>query len=93
MDCSVITSAKWRTRALHASHKAVDAVRLYVLLGVEAHLLLHLHLHPEALAVEAVLVALLEALHGLVPLEQVLVGAGPKRDARPLGCWPLWARL
>ena len=58
-------------------HKAVDSVGLDVLLGVEPHLLLHLNLHPKTLAVEPVLVPLFEALHGLVALEQVLVGAAP----------------
>ena len=58
-------------------HEPVDAVLLYVSLGAEAHLLLHLNLHPKALAVVAVLVTLAEALHGLVSLEQVLVRATP----------------
>ena len=45
--------------------------------GLEAKLFLHLDLDPQALAVEAVLVALLIALHGLEALVQVFVGAPP----------------
>ena len=57
--------------------EAVDAVGLDVALRREAELSLHLHLDPETLAVVAVLVALAEALHRLVALEGVLVGAAP----------------
>ena len=77
MDCSRDYVGEVAHPGLARLHKAVDAVGLDVLLGVEPHLLLHLNLHPEALAVKPVLVPLLEALHGLVALEQVLVGAAP----------------
>ena len=58
-------------------HKAADAVGLDVPLGFEAQLPLHLHLNPQPLAVKAVLVALLEPLHRLVALVQVLVRSAP----------------
>src|SRR4030042_933831 len=58
-------------------HEAGDAELFDVTLGGEAHRALHLHLDPEPLAVEAVLVALAEALHGFEALVQVLVGAPP----------------
>src|SRR5262249_27075877 len=65
-------------------HEAVDAGEavagdeaLDVALGAEAQLLLDLDLDPEALAVEAVLVAQLVAGHGVVALVNVLVGAAP----------------
>src|SRR5207245_1145745 len=55
----------------------VDAERLDVPLRPEPQLLLDLDLHPEPLAVEAVLVAGLEALHRLVTVPQILVGPSP----------------
>ena len=55
----------------------VDAELLDVGLGGHAEVFLDVDLDPQALTVEAVLVALLEALHGLVALEEVLVGAAP----------------
>ncbi len=65
-------------------HEAVDAGEdvaghqvLDVALGGELQLLLDLDLDPQALAVEAVLVALALALHGVVALEGVLVSAAP----------------
>src|SRR4029077_6408341 len=54
-----------------------DAVRLDVPLAVQVQLALDLHLDPEALAVEAVLVALVLAEHGVVALIDVLVRARP----------------
>ncbi len=54
-----------------------DAVLLYVPLRLEAELPLHLDLDPEALAVEAVLVADLVAPHELVAGPEVLVGPPP----------------
>jgi hypothetical protein len=57
--------------------EVADAIGLDVLLGPEAQLFFHLHLHPQALAVEAVLVAGVIALHGLVAVIQILVGAAP----------------
>ena len=50
---------------------------LDVALGGETPFLFHQHLDPEALAVEAVLVALVVALHGFEALKDVLVGASP----------------
>ena len=49
-----------------------EAVLLDVALGVQAERLLDLDLDPEALAVEAVLVALVVPAHRLVALEDVL---------------------
>ena len=63
-------------RFAHA-HELLQAVVLDVFLGGEAHLLLDVDLHPQALAVEAVLVAQLLALHGAEALEQVFIGASP----------------
>ena len=77
MDCSVWDGGELAHPLLAQLDEPIDAVGLDVPLGGETQLLLHLHLYPEALAVEAVLVALLEALHGLVALVQVLVGASP----------------
>ena len=57
--------------------EAVDPVALDVALVCEAQLLLGLDLDPQALAVEAVLVALPLAEHGVVALVEVLVGAAP----------------
>ncbi len=48
-------------------------------LRVEPELPLDAHLDPEALAVESVLVALVEPAHALVALEDVLQGASPGR--------------
>ncbi len=62
---------------LALAHELLQAVVLDVLLGGEAHFLLDFDLHPQALAVEAVLVAQLAALHGPEALEQVFVGAPP----------------
>ena len=62
---------------LAAAHEAGHAVLLDVLLGAEAQIPLHLHLHPEALAVEAVLVAGAMAAHHLVAVEDVFVRAAP----------------
>ena len=54
-----------------------EAVVLDVALRVEPELLLDLDLDPEALAIEAVLVALVEAARGFVALEDVLQRAAP----------------
>src|SRR5207237_8076578 len=54
-----------------------DAVALDVPLALEAELFLHLDLDPQALAVKPVLVPLPVAEHGVVPAEEVLVGAPP----------------
>src|SRR5204863_2245251 len=54
-----------------------EPVLLDLALRVEAELLLDLDLNPEALAVEAVLVALIESARRLVALEHVLQRAAP----------------
>ncbi len=46
-------------------------------LGVEAQLFLYFDLDPEALAIEAILPALIESPHGMISLEDVLVGPSP----------------
>ena len=62
-----------------------DAVRLDIALAVEVQLALDLHLNPETLAIEAVLVTLIEAAHCLVALVDVLVRARPGvMDPHPL---------
>src|SRR5262249_42362843 len=65
-------------------HEAVDGGErvagdegLDVALALELQLLLDLDLDPQPLAVEAVLVALVLAEHGVEALEGVLVGAAP----------------
>ena len=58
-------------------HEAGDAEGLDVMFGGKALFLFHLHLDPQPLAVESVLVALAVALHGAPAQEQVLVGAPP----------------
>src|SRR3972149_141460 len=62
-----------------------EPVLLDLLLRVEAELPLDAHLDPEALAVEPVLVPLVEASQRLVALEHVLERAPPRRvDAERL---------
>src|SRR6266513_1291378 len=74
MDCLVIAAALRSTRA----RELVDAVGLDVPLAVQVELALDLHFHPQALAVEPVLPALVEALHRLVALVEVLIRAAPR---------------
>ena len=63
----------------------LQAVLLDLVLGVQPERLLDPDLDPQALAVPAVLVALVEALQRLVALEDVLQRAAPGRvDAHPL---------
>jgi hypothetical protein len=62
LDCSVMTSANSATRSRQRSANAASP---------------YLDLDPEPLAVEAVLVALLEAAQRLVALEDVLQCAAP----------------
>src|SRR3990172_6871220 len=76
MDCSVWMSAKRRTRSLHRFTNAAMP-KASIPLGPKPQLSFDLHLHPQPLAVEAVLVALPVAEHGVVALEEVLVGAAP----------------
>ena len=57
----------------------VEPVRLDLLLRVEAELVLDADLDPQALAVEPVLIALIEPAEALVALEDVLQGAAPGR--------------
>ena len=59
--------------------KRLEPVLLDLPLRVEPELVLDAHLDPEALAVEAVLVALVVAPEGLVALEDVLQGPAPGR--------------
>ena len=58
-------------------HEPADAVRLDVPLRSEAQVLFDLDFHPQALAVETVLVALLVALHRAPAEEQVFVRPAP----------------
>ena len=77
-----------RLRGLHAgvlghaiaagAREAVEPVGLDLVLRVEPERLLDLDLDPQALAVEAVLVALILAERGVVALEQVLQRAPPR---------------
>ena len=77
MLCSVWMAAYFSTQRLAALHEAVDPVLLDLPLVVEAELAFDVDLDPQALAVEAVLVALLLAEHGVVALEEVLVRPAP----------------
>ena len=64
--------------AVHALvRELIHPVRLDILLGLKAELLLDLDLHPKALGVKAVLIAAVLALHGVVAQEGVLERAAP----------------
>ena len=68
-----------------AGRECVQPVLLDLPLGVEPEISLDLDLDPEPLAVEPVLIALVEPLQRLVALEHVLVGAAPEMvDAEPV---------
>ena len=82
-DCSVITSANCGDALLAALGELREPVLLDLALRVEPERLLDLDLDPEPLAVEAVLVALVEAAQRLVALEDVL--------ERPAPAW--WAPI
>ena len=56
-------------------------------LDCELELFLDLDLDPEALAVEAVLVAQLVAGHGEVAVDRRPCKCGPRRGGRPSGYW------
>ena len=60
------------------SREPVETEALDFAFGVQTKILLNLHLDPKPLAVETVLVALVLAVHGLVALKDVLVGASPR---------------
>ena len=72
LDAGVLVDA-----LLAALDKLGNTVGLDVALALEAKLALDFHFDPEALAVEAVLVPLVETAHGPVPLVGVFVGAAP----------------
>src|SRR5439155_14940828 len=55
-----------------------QAVGLDLALGVQAELAFHADLDPQALAVESVLVPLVEPAESPVPLEDVLQGPAPR---------------
>ena len=59
------------------AHEGIQAVGFDVSLGPETQFLLHLHLDPQSLTVEAVLVAQFPAAHGPEAAEHVLVGTPP----------------
>src|SRR5439155_2486328 len=61
-----------------ASRELLDAVFLDLTLRIQPERTFHADLDPEALAVESVLVALLEATQRLIALEDVLQGPGPR---------------
>ena len=58
-------------------HKFVDTVGFDFAFVLQAQFFLNLDLDPQTLAVKAVLITLLVALHGLKALVQVLVCASP----------------
>jgi hypothetical protein len=86
LDCSVIHAGEVRHALLAPRRELGEAVLLDVALRVEAERLLDLDLDVEPLAVEPVLVALVEAAQRLVALEDVLSACGPRRGGRPSGC-------
>src|SRR5262249_9176456 len=59
-------------------HEVGYAELLDVALGFEAQLLLRLDLDPQPLAIEAVLVALLESAHRIETLPEIFIGAAPR---------------
>src|SRR5215469_3343537 len=74
-----------RLHACEAQHpgltsldKLGDAVSFDVPLAFESEFLLDLDLHPQALTVEAVLVALPVPEHRVIPAEQILVRPAPR---------------
>ena len=71
-DCWVWTPEYVATRSRQARAKRSSPSGLDLVLRVEAERLLDLHLDPQALAVEAVLVALILAERRVIALEQVL---------------------
>ena len=73
----MMRSANFEDPLLAALDEFGDAELLDVSLALETELFLDLDLDPEPLAVETVLVALALAEHGLVALEEVLVGPAP----------------
>ena len=79
-DCSVDHADVVRDPLLAALGELGEPVLLDLALRVEAERLLDLDLDPEALAVEAVLVALVVAAQRLVALEDVL-------SVRPQAWW------
>ena len=58
-------------------HKFGDTISFDIALILHAQLFLNLNLDPQALGVEAILIALLVALHGLKTLKQIFVRASP----------------
>jgi hypothetical protein len=58
-------------------YELIDAIGFDVSFAMETQLFLYLHLYPEALAVETVLVSLIMTQHGVVTLEDILVGSAP----------------
>ncbi len=62
---------------LATPHERFQPIALDIGLGFEPEILLYLDLHPEALAVEAVLVAEFPASHRPVAIVDVFVGATP----------------
>ena len=83
LDCSVITSAYSATRSLQRSANSASPYSSISRFEFSPSALLDPDLDPEALAVEAVLVALVEAAERLVALEDVL--------ERPAPAW--WAPI
>ena len=83
MNCCVMHLAVAGDAVAAAAGELGEPVLLDLALRAEPELLLDLDLDPEALRVEAVLVALVEAAHRLVALEHVLQRAAvPVVDAR-----------
>ena len=77
-DCSVWMRGEAEDPLPARAREGLEPHRLDGALVGQAQRALHLHLDPQALAVEPVLVALVEPAHGLVALDDVLVGAAAR---------------
>ncbi len=55
-----------------------DAICFDIALVLHAKIFFDLDLNPESLAIEAILIALLVALHGLKALIQIFIGSSPR---------------
>ena len=76
----------FRDQLTAAAGEEIHPVLLDLALRVQPEISFDLDLDPEALAVEPVLIALIESLERLVTLEDVLVGAAPEvMDAEAVG--------
>src|SRR5262249_17598009 len=62
---------------LTGAHEIFDPVVANFALGAESEAFFHLNLHPQSLTIEAVLVAQLAPVHGVIALVHILERAAP----------------